>query len=141
MPDGIDTHGASPAAADPSFVVVARIDGIREPLLVAGAPVAYTDFETALEQAVRFAIPPRHDNVLTVELVHAEADYQNTRLTVSLVMRATLRTRLGDTFVAQKQFVCHDGAIVDPAAGGPVIWSCITRLAQDLGGWLEGLPE
>lgn len=139
IPDGPTTNGASRAAADSTFEVVARVAGAKDPLPVAGSEIAYADLETALDQAVLRVVPPRHDNILTVELVAADAQYVNTRLSVSLVVRATLRTRLGNTFVAQREFLCRDGAIVSPEAGARVIWSCMTRLGQDLGGWLADL--
>ncbi len=140
IPDGF-AQGASTAAADPTFQVVARVAGVRDPLPVGGADVAFADLATSLDQAVRRSVPPRHDNVLTVELIAGDASYKDTRLSVSLVVRATLRLRYGDTFVAQKQVVCRDGAIVEPEKGARVIWSCMTRIGQDLGGWLEDLPQ
>ena len=139
IPDGLAVTGSARATADPTFEVVARIAGAKDPLPVSGAHVAYADLETALDQAVLRAVPPRHDHVLTVELVAADALYANTRLSVSLVVRATLRAKAGDTFVAQKQFLCRDGAIIPPEQGERVIWSCMTRLGQDLGGWLGDL--
>jgi hypothetical protein len=139
VPDGI-TQGASTAAADPTFQVVARVAGVKDPLPVAGASIAFSDLATSLDQAVRRSVPPRHDDILTVELVAGDATYKDTRLSVSLVARATLRTRHGDAFLAQKQVVCRDGAIIEPERGARVIWSCMTRLGQDLGGWLEDLP-
>jgi hypothetical protein len=140
IPDGF-AQGASTAAADPTFQVVARVAGVKDPLPVGGADVAFADLATSLDQAVRRSVPPRHDNVLTVELIAGDASYKDTRLSVSLVARATLRLRYGDTFIAQKQVVCRDGAIVEPEKGARVIWSCMTRIGQDLGGWLEDLPQ
>jgi hypothetical protein len=139
IPDGPTTNGASTAVADPTFEVVARVAGAKDPLPVSGTDLAYADLETALDQAVLRVVPPRHENILTVELVAADAQYVNTRLSVSLVVRATLRTRLGNAFVAQRQFICRDGAIVAPEAGARVMWSCMTRLGHDLGGWLADL--
>jgi hypothetical protein len=79
--------------------------------------------------------------VLTVELIAADARYEESRVSVSMVARATLRSRLGNTFVAQKQFVCRDGATSSPENGTRVIWSCMNRIGQDLGGWLADLPR
>jgi hypothetical protein len=138
VPDGA-TIGTLATPADPTFEVVARISGARDPLGVSNADVAYADLERALDEAVVHAVSPRHDSVLTVELVAADAGYAGTRLHVSLVVRATLRTRIGNAFVAQTTVVCRDGAIVPPEAGGKVVWSCMTRLGHDLGGWLAGL--
>jgi hypothetical protein len=141
VPNGIPDTGTSSAPADPTFEVVARIAGARDPLPVGGTHVSFADLETALNRAVLRAVRPRHDSVLTVELIHADATYSNTRLSVVLVVRATLRTRYGDEFVAQKQVICRDGAIIAPDQGAAVIWSCMTRLGQDLGGWLDGLSS
>jgi hypothetical protein len=139
-PDGVPTAGTTTALSDPTFEVVAEIAGARDPLPVSGAHVAFADLETALGQAVLRAVKPRHDSVLTVELIAADATYKDSRLAVSMVVRATLRTRLGTTFVAQTQVVCRDGAIIAAESGAKVIWSCMTHLGQDLGGWLAGLP-
>jgi hypothetical protein len=138
VPDG-GAFGTLATPADPTFEVVARISGARDPLTVSGADVAYAELEHALDEAVVHAVPPRHDSVLTVELVAADAGYTGARLHVSLVVRATLRTRVGNTFVAQTTVVCRDGAIVPPEAGSKVVWSCMTRLGHDIGGWLADL--
>jgi len=139
VPDGITTGAASPPA-DPTFEVVARVAGVHDPLPVAGAEVAFVDLERALGQAVVRAVAPKHDHVLTVELVAGDARYAEGRLAVSLVARATLRTREGNTFVAQTQVVCRDGATLPARDGARVVWSCMARLAKDLAGWLDGLP-
>jgi hypothetical protein len=138
VPDGRG-GGTSTAPSDGTFEVVARISGARDPLSVAGADVAYADLERALDEAVVHAVPPRHDSVLTVELVAADAGYNGARLDVSLVVRATLRTRVGNAFVGQTTVVCRDGAIVPPEAGAHVVWSCMSRIGHDLGGWLADL--
>src|SRR5579863_1243501 len=98
VPDGTPSGGTSPV--DPTFEVVARVNGIRDPLPVGDADVAYADLERSLGQAVVREVAPRHDSVLTVELVAGDAEFHEPRLSVSLVVRATLRTRLGNTFVA-----------------------------------------
>jgi hypothetical protein len=41
--------------------------------------------------------------------------------------------------VTQTQVVCRDAALVSPEAGANVVWSCMTRLGRDLGGWLDGV--
>ncbi len=138
IPDGVNS--VNTAITDPTFEVVAQINGAKDPLPVSGADVAYEGLQAALAQAVLRAVPPRHDNILTVELIAADVQYKNDRLSLSLVARATLRTRIGNTFVAQTQVVCRDGAVVPPSAGARVVWSCMARLGQDLRGWLEGFP-
>ncbi len=138
VPDGA-AMGAAAVPSDPTFEVVARIAGARDPLSVSGADVAYADLEHALDEAVVHAVPPRRDSVLTVELYAADAGYTGDRLHVSLAVRATLRSRVGNVFVAQTTVVCRDGAIVPPEAGSKVVWSCMTRLGHDIGGWLADL--
>jgi hypothetical protein len=141
VPDGVKDEGTSAAASDPSFEVVARTAGVKDPLPVDGASVAYADLESALGQAVIRAVRPRHDHTLTVELIAADASYAHTRLAVSLVARATLRTHEGNAFVTQTQVVCRDAALTSPEAGASVVWSCMTRLGRDLGGWLDGVKQ
>jgi hypothetical protein len=132
--------GTSQAPSDPSFEVVARTASIRDPLPVSGTGIAFAELEPALARAVARAVPPKHHHTLTVELVAADAEYTGSRLVISLVARATLRTREGNVFVAQTQAICRDSAIVAPDAGAAVVWSCMARLGKDLGGWLDGLP-
>lgn len=137
VPDGIGS-GASAAPNDPTFEVVARTVGVKDPLPVSGASVSYGELETALAQAVLRSVKPRHETVLTIELVGADAEYARDRLSVSLVVRATLRAKNGNAFLGQTQAVCRDGEILPPEHGARVVWSCMTRLGQDIGGWLDG---
>lgn len=134
---GVDTGTAS-ASSDPSFEVVARTGAVKDPLPVVGSDVAYADLERALNQAVIHAVRPKHDHTLTVELVSAEASYAQARLSVSMVVRATLRARTGNAFVGQTQVVCRDAALVVPEQGASVVTSCMAALGRDLGGWIEG---
>jgi hypothetical protein len=127
-------------ASDPSFEVVPRLAGARDPLPVGGTDVAFSDLAAALGHAVLRAVAPYHEGVLTVELVRADADYNSARLSVSLVVRATLRRRIGNDFIATTTSVCHDGAIADPDAGAPVLWSCMARIGRELAGWMADVP-
>ncbi len=138
VPDGAG-NASSTAATDPSFAVTAHVAGIRDPLPVSGADVEYSDLATALTQAILRVVKPRHDSVLTVELIAGDARYRHSRLSASLVVRATLRSNSGNAFIAQTEAVCREGAIVDPESGARVIWTCMTHLGHDLSGWLEGL--
>jgi hypothetical protein len=137
-PEGPPHGGFS--AADPSFEVVPRLAGARDPLPVSGSDVAFADLARALGHAVLRAVAPYHGGVLTVEVVRADADYNGARLSVSLVVRATLRSRIGNDFIATTTSVCHDGAIVDPDTGAPVLWSCMARIGRELAGWLADIP-
>ena len=139
VPDGAATGGTSVTPTDPTFEVITQLASARDPLPVVGGDIEYADLERSLAEAVVFAVAPKHDSVLTVELVRADASYDHGRLSISLVVRGTLRTRLG-AFIAQTQAVCRDGAIVTPEAGTRVMWSCMSRIGKDLAGWLDGLP-
>src|SRR3954451_15080918 len=107
LPDGTPI-GTSAAPSDPSFEVVARPAGVKDPLPVKGADVSYASLEPALANAVIRNVRPRHGSTLTVELISADAHYSNSRLSVSIVARATLRAREGNAFIAQTQVICPD---------------------------------
>lgn len=138
VPGGPDTGSAQPKA-DPTFEIIARSKGVKDPLPVNGANVAYADLERALSQAIIRSVRPRHESTLTVELVSAEASYDRERVAISFVARATLKRHEGNAFVGQTQLVCRDAALVEPAAGSTVVWSCMVQLGRDLGGWLDGI--
>ena len=138
LPDGTPI-GTSAAPSDPSFEVVARTAGVKDPLPVSGTSLYFANLEPALGNAVLRNVRPRHATTLTVELISATADYSSSRLSVSIVARATLRAREGNAFIAQTQVICRDSSVVAAELGAPVVWSCMTRLGRDLGGWLEGI--
>ncbi|MBV8760931.1 MAG: hypothetical protein JO257_26790 [Deltaproteobacteria bacterium] len=132
-------HGGF-SGTDATFEVVPRLAGARDPLPVGNSDVAFVDLPRALGHAVLRAVAPYHDGVLTVELVRADADFNSARLSVSLVVRATLRSSIGNQFIATTTTVCHDGAITDPESGAPVLWSCMARIGSDLSHWLADVP-
>lgn len=138
VPDGQQDTGTSSTPADPTFEVVARSSSVKDPLPVSGSGVAYADLEGALGQAVIRTVHPKHDATLTVELIAAEAKYESSRVTVSLVARATLRSRQ-NAFLGQTQVICRDADLVPAENGAKVVWACMARLGRDLAGWLDGL--
>jgi hypothetical protein len=140
LPDGAGI-GTSAAPSDPSFEVIARSAGVKDPLPVGGAGVSYANLEPALAKAVLRNVRPRHASTLTVELISADADYSRSRVAVSIVARATLRAREGNEFIAQTQVICRDSSVVAAEQGAPVVWSCMTRLGRDIAGWLDGVPS
>lgn len=139
VPESASTGGTSVTPQDPTFEVITQLAGAKDPLPVAGGDAEYADLERSLAQALVHAVIPRHDSVLTVELVRADAEYEHGRLSISLVVRGTLRTHIGE-FIAQTQSVCRDGAIITPDSGARVMWACMTRISKDIAGWLQGLP-
>ena len=126
--------------ADASFEIAVRTSGAQNPLPVVGSSVAYTDLETALSRALAADLRPRSGQFLTVELTSTEAEYVAPRLSLGMSVRATLREREGNTFIAQSQAVCRASGFVAPEAGGRIVWECMTILARDLAGWMRGVP-
>jgi hypothetical protein len=57
----------------------------------------------------------------------------------SVGVRATLRARAGNVYLAQTQASCRQGGIVAPDQGAPIIYRCMTEVGHDLAGWLDGV--
>lgn len=129
--------------------VVTRSTAIRDPLPVNNSNVVYGDIEAAMGHAVSSATvqwAAEHQKQrptgwqLTVELTDATAEEQDGgRLIVSLNARATLRTREGNTYLAQTQAGCNTTGIVTPENGSTVLYNCMTRIGRDLAYWLAGV--
>ncbi|MBI5531304.1 MAG: hypothetical protein HY898_01215 [Deltaproteobacteria bacterium] len=128
--------------------VVTRSTAIPDPLPVEGAPVSYADVEHSLAHAVGSATVPwaeahRHQRPegwqLFVELVQADAEFSDQRLKITMSVRATLRTRYGNVYLAQTHAHCQQAGLVEPERGASVIYSCMARMSRDLAGWLGGV--
>jgi len=128
--------------------VVTRSTAVDDPMRVQGTGVAYADVEIALGHAVASATVPwsaahRHANQegweLFVEVTNADARYDGERLVVSLGVRATLRARAGNDYLAQTQTSCRQGGIVAPTKGAPIIYGCMMEMGRNLAGWLDGV--
>ena len=129
--------------------VVTRSTAVRDPLPVRGSEVVYGDIEAALGHAVSSATvswadlhkAQRPDGwQLTVEIVDADAYEQDGgRLIVQLNVRGTLRTRVGNGYLAQTQASCNQTGLVTPENGAPVLYNCMTRIGRDLSNWLAGV--
>lgn len=129
--------------------VVTRSTSVHDPLPVEGSDVVYGDVESALGHAVSVATVPwaqqhakdRPDGwQLMVELVDADAKaLEEGRLLINLGVRATLRTRAGNAYLAQKQAVCAQSGVISADRGVPVLYNCMTRIGRDLSNWLAGV--
>lgn len=135
-------------SSDVPLELVTRGSEVKDPLPVVGSGVAYADVETALGHAVASGAVPwaakhraqRPDGwQLTVEIVGAEAEHHDERLTVAFTIRATLRARAGNTYLAQMITSCRESGLVPAEQGAPVIYQCMTHLGRELGGWLSGV--
>jgi len=134
---------------DVSLEVVTRSTAVRDPLPVTGSHFSYADLESTLGHAVSTATIPwadAHKNArpgglqLVVDVSEATVDFDAGRLSVSISVRATLRTRVDHDYIAQTQTSCRDAGLTDPSHGATVIYRCMTRLGRDLTGWLGSTP-
>ena len=130
--------------------VVTRSTAIPDPLPVHGTDVAYGDVEAALGYAIASATVPwaeKHRNVgkstdgwqLFVEITNSDADYEDGRVIFSVGVRATLRARAGNVYLAQSQASCRQGGLVRSDKGAPVMYRCMMEVGHDLAGWLDGV--
>lgn len=130
--------------------VVTRSTAVHDPLHLRGSAVEYADIEAALGHAVSSATVPwanahraqakdRDGWQLLVEVTNADAEYESGRLIFSLGVRATLRARAGNVYLAQTQASCRQGGIVDADEGAPILYKCMMEVGRDLDGWLEGV--
>ncbi len=130
--------------------VVTRSTAVADPLPVKGTSVAYGDIESAMGHAIASATVPwatRHRGAspnaegwqLFVEITNSDAQYDDGRVIFSVGVRATLRARAGNVYLAQSQASCRQGGLVPANAGAPVMYRCMMEIGHDLAGWLDGV--
>ncbi len=130
--------------------IVTRSTAVHDPLRVRGSDILYSDVEAALGHAVASATVPWADAhrstreakdgwQLFVEVTNADAEYDGGRVIFSVGVRATLRGRAGNVYLAQTQASCRQGGILPPDRSAPVFYKCMTEIGRDLDGWLEGV--
>jgi hypothetical protein len=130
--------------------VVTRSTAVADPLPVHGTDVAYGDVEAALGHAIASATVPwaeKHRKIgkstdgwqLFVEITNSDADYEDGRVIFSVGVRATLRARAGNVYLAQSQASCRQGGLVKSDKGAPVMYRCMMEVGHDLAGWLDGV--
>jgi hypothetical protein len=128
--------------------VVTRSTAVADPLPVRGTDVAYGDVEAALGHAIASATVPwaeKHRKLaagtdgwqLFVEITNTDADYEDGRVIFSVGVRATLRARAGNVYLAQSQASCRQGGLVRSDKGAPVMYRCMMEVGHDLAGWLD----
>ncbi len=135
--------------ASTALEVSTRATAAPDPLPVRGSDVAYTDTEAVLDHAVVAATAPwaeRHAGrpdgggwQLLVEVTNADAEYDNGRAVFTVGVRATLRARTGNVFLAQTQAACRQGGVVPPEGGAHVMYRCMTEVGRQLANWLDGV--
>jgi hypothetical protein len=130
--------------------VVTRSTAVADPLPVHGTDVAYGDVEAALGHAIASATVPwaeKHRKIgkstdgwqLFVEITNSDANYEDGRVIFSVGVRATLRARAGNVYLAQSQASCRQGGLVKSDKGAPVMYRCMMEVGHDLAGWLDGV--
>jgi hypothetical protein len=130
--------------------VVTRSTAISDPLPVGRTGVAYGDVEAALGHAIASATVPwaaKHRKAasgtdgwqLFVEITNADAESDDGRVIFSVGVRATLRARAGNVYLAQSQASCRQGGLVASDKGAPVMYRCMMEIGHDLAGWLDGV--
>jgi hypothetical protein len=132
--------------------VVTRSTAVHDPLPMLGTDVIYGDIEAALGHAIASATVPwadehrRHPTKsdgdgwqLFVEITNADALYEDGRVIFSLGVRATLRGRAGNVYLAQTQASCRQGGLVRPDKGAPIMYRCMMEVGRVLAGWLDGV--
>ncbi len=134
---------------DVSLEVVTRSTAVRDPLPVNGSAFSYADLEGALGHAISTATIPWADAhkdarpgglQLVVDVVEASVDFAAGRLSVTISVRTTLRSRRDHDYIAQTEVSCRDAGLTDPSHGASVLYRCMTRLGRDLTGWLGSTP-
>jgi hypothetical protein len=131
--------------------VVSRATAIADPLPVRNSDIVFGDIEAALGTAVSTATAPWAEAhretpigknggwTVLVEITGAEAELEpGGRVVIGMDVRATLRTRNGNSYLGQTQLNCRDGGLRSADQGAPVIYRCMMRIGRDLAGWLGG---
>ena len=128
--------------------IITHSVAIPDPLPIPFSRVRYAGLEEPLGHAVATATVPwadlhRRDREggwqLLVELVQADIERTESRMTVTLGVRATLRARVGNVYLAQTQTHCREAALVEPAQASPLFYSCMMNIGRELAGWLGGV--
>jgi hypothetical protein len=130
--------------------IATRSTAVPDPLPMRGSDVSYADVEAALGHAVATATVPWADRhrehagahagwQLTVEMTSADAEYDGARAVFTLGVRATLRARDGNVYLAQTQAACRQGGVVAPERGASVMYRCMNDVGHQLARWLDGV--
>ena len=133
---------------DTPLEIVTR-SGAPDPLPVDGARARFADLEVSLGHAVATATVAWADAhrgerpdgwQLVVELPQARAERTlDGVLTVTMNVRATLRTRAGHEYLAQTQTHCKERGLTTPERAAPLFYGCMMAVGRELAGWLGAI--
>lgn len=129
---------------------VATRSSVPDPLpLSFGGNAKFGDLEASLGHAVATAAVAWADAhrgerpggwQLLVELAGARAERSlDGVFTVTLNVRATLRARVGLTYLAQTQAHCKEHGLSTPERAAPLFYGCMMAVGRELAGWLGGV--
>jgi hypothetical protein len=150
----VQLGNAVPVTPTPSgsvpLEVTTREVGVADPLALPGSAVRFAGIEEPLGHAVATAAVPWADLhrgerpggwQLQVELIGADVERRDARIEVQLQVRATLRGREGNVYLAQTQAHCREGAVAEPSQSAPIFYHCMMDLGRELAGWLGGVQR
>ncbi len=127
-----------------SLEVLSHAAGVRDPLELHHGHVVYSGIDAPLVHSIANAMLPwarttSTAHQLIVELTAADARLIAGRVQVTLAVRATMRERSGNRYVAQTQTHCQEKALFSDGNGAPAFYRCMTRIGGDLAGWAGGI--
>jgi len=122
---------------------------VADPLPLHGGNARFGELEVSLGHAVSTAVVAWADAhrdqrpegwQLVVELAgaRAERDFDGI-MTITMNARATLRTRVGHTYLAQTQAHCKERGASTPERAAPLFYGCMMAVGRELAGWLGGV--
>jgi hypothetical protein len=140
----------APALAEPNALEVLIRSSVADPIPLRGSRIAYSQLGLALSQEVAAAAQPwvmrnrerapaTEGWQLLLALTDADASYHHGRARVSIALRATLRTRVGNQHLGQTQTYCQQTAELAETAASAVFTACLHELRTELSRWLGGV--
>src|SRR5262249_3594965 len=149
----LSTRSTSPVVAeDPETTLEVRVDatGARLPMAVIGSNIVFTDVDRALEQSIRDALAsPSPTGATTdarplelfVEIIEPQGGHTSDRLVVRMIVRATLREKSGNSYVAQTHARSSTSGPLGPDRGAGLVRRCTDEIGGHLAGWLAGFGK
>ncbi len=142
------TAASVSARTEDTLQIQVNTSSVRLPLRVAGADAAFTDVDRALHAAVQRALASTRQQMavgnaqsysLYVELIGARAEVSSGRITVQLTVRATLRQRKGNAYVAQTHAHANRSGAYEASLGVDTVARCADAIGVELQGWISGM--
>ena len=138
----------SPTHAEDPLQVRVDISSVHLPLRVAGTDTAFIDVDRALYAAIETALSTTKSRLvqgattytLHVELIKARAELASDRVVVGLTVRATLKLKTGNVYIAQTHAHANQSSPYLPSHGADAAIHCANAIGAELQGWVGGLP-